>query len=40
MLLTPVAGIFRRGVTWMSDLLKHARRGGSGGMLPHEIFRN
>ena len=36
----PVARIFRRGVTWMSDLHKHARLGGSGGMLPQKIFRN
>ena len=36
----PVARIFRRGVTWMSNLHKHARLAGSGGMLPKEIFRN
>ena len=39
----PVARIFRRGVTWVSDVYvcmhKHARLGGSGGMLPHENFR-
>ena len=32
----PVARIFRRGVTWMSNLHKRTRLGGSGGMLPHE----
>ena len=36
----PVARTFRTGVTWMSDVYvcmhKHARLGGSGGMLPHE----
>ena len=32
----PIARIFRRGVTWMSELQKHARLGGSGGMLPQE----
>ena len=39
----PVARIFRRGVTWMCACIgmpKHARLGGSGGMLPQEIFRN
>ena len=37
----PVARIFRRGgVTWMSKLHKHRRLGGSGSMLPQEIFRN
>ena len=36
----PVARIFRRGVTWMSNLHRHTRLGGSGGMLPREIFRN
>ena len=36
----PIGRIFRRGVTWMSNLHKHTRLGGSGGMLPHEIFRN
>ena len=36
----PVARIFRRGVTWMCNLYKHTRLGGSGGMLPQEIFRN
>ena len=34
----PVARIFRRGVTWMCNLYKHTRFGGSGGMLPQEIF--
>ena len=38
--LRPVARIFRRGVTWMCNLYKHTRLGGSGGMLPQEIFRN
>ena len=33
----PVARIFRRGVTCMH---KHARLGGSGGMLPQEILEN
>ena len=33
-----IARIFRREVTWMSDLPKHAKLGGSGGMLPQEIF--
>ena len=28
------------GVTWMSNLHKYTRLGGSGGMLPQEIFRN
>ena len=36
----PVARIFRRGVIWMSNLYKHTRLGGCGGMLPQEIFRN
>ena len=40
----PIARICRRGVIWVSDLYvcvhKHARLGGSGGMLPQEIFRN
>ena len=39
-----IARIFTRGVTWMSDVYvymhKHARLGGSRGMLPQEIFRN
>ena len=38
----PVAWIFRRGVTRVYDVYvcmhKHARLGGSGGMLPQEIF--
>ena len=38
--LRPVARIFRRRVTWMSNLHKHARLGKSGGMLPQESFRN
>ena len=42
--LRPVARIFERGVTWVSDvyvcMYNHARQGGSGGMLPQEIFRN
>ena len=28
----PVARILRRGVTWISDLHKHAKVGGSGGL--------
>ena len=36
----PIARIFRRGVTWTSDFEKHAKLGGSGGMVPQEIFRN
>ena len=39
-LIRPVASIFRRGVTWMFILHVHERVGGSGGMLPQEIFRN
>ena len=39
-LYKPVARIFRKGVTWMCNLHKHTRLGGSGGMLPQEIFRN
>ena len=34
----PVARIFRRGATWMSNLHKHTRLGGSGGTLPREIL--
>ena len=34
----PVVRIFRRGVTWMSDLHKHARLVGSGGMLPRKFL--
>ena len=38
----PVARIFRRGVTCVSDvnvyMHKHARLGGSGGMLSQKIF--
>ena len=36
----PVARIFRKGVTQMSNLQKHTRPGRSGGMLPQEVFRN
>ena len=35
-----VARIFRRGVTGVSNLHRRTRLGGSGGMLPREIFRN
>ena len=42
--IRPVARIFRRRVTWMSDVYvcmhKHARLGVSGGMLHQEMFRN
>ena len=34
----PVARIFRRGVTWMSNLHKDTRLQGSGGMLPQEFL--
>ena len=40
----PVARISRRGVTWMWKVYvcmhNHVRVGGSGGMLPQEIFRS
>ena len=36
--IRPVARSFRRGVTWMSNLHKHKRLGGSGGMLPQEML--
>ena len=43
-IVRPIARIFRRGVTWMYDVYvymhKHERLGGSGGMLPQEIFLN
>ena len=32
-----IARIFRREVTWMSDLPKHANLGGSRGMLPRKF---
>ena len=39
----PIARIFRKGVTWVSDVQvwmhKHARLGGCGGMLPPEIYQ-
>ena len=34
--IRPVARIFIRVVTWMSNLHKRTRLGESGGMLPHE----
>ena len=38
----PIARIFRREITWVSDVYvcmhKHVRLGGSGGMLPQEII--
>ena len=41
-LLRPVTRIFRRQVTWVSDVYvcmhKHAKVGGPGGMLPHEVL--
>ena len=41
-ILRPVARIFRREVTWVSDvhvyMHKHARLGGFGGMLPQASF--
>ena len=36
--IRPVARIFRRGVTWMSNLHKHTRLGGSGGMPPRKFL--
>ena len=36
----PIARIFARGVTWVYDVHACKTRGGCGGMLPQEIFRN
>ena len=36
--IRPVARIFRRGVTWMSNLHKHIRLGGLGACSPRKFF--
>ena len=36
----PIGRIFRRGVTWMPDLHKHARLEGLGACSPRRFFKN